>query len=253
MWDVATPKGAFSWSSLSYFQNDFCKIACAFSSSVKLSSNPHRGGREWQPEHLTRSRALAQEIFCIFLSVIHPASVIPAEPVPHTHTALAACEEQVWGGEMFACFSLQRLALNLHLECWLWSCSWLSCWSSGWGTEMGTGQALLPSLPPSPPPSPTAAGTNCQGAARPHGFVAFLPLVTNVPPCFRDAVQGNNQPDCLLSGWVPRHLHGQLVWHRSPCFVSDTRGYWGQAGAVLLLLHRCLLLAHLKRTRYPVV
>lgn len=40
---------------------------------------------------------------------------------------------------------------------------------------LGTGP---PSLPPSlPPPSPTAAGTNCQGAARPHGFVAFFLLL----------------------------------------------------------------------------
>lgn len=47
---------------------------------------------------------------------------------------------------------------------------------------MGTGTG-----PPSLPPSPTAAGANCQRAARPHGFVAFLPLVINVPSCFRDA------------------------------------------------------------------
>lgn len=83
---------------------------------------------------------------------------------------------------------------------------------------MGTG-------PPSLPPSPTAAGANCQQAARLHGFVAFLPLVTTVPSCFRDAVRMNNQKDCLLLGWVPGHLQGQLVWHRSPCFFSDTRGY----------------------------
>lgn len=148
---------------------------------------------------------------------------------------------------MFAHFSLQRCALNLCLKARVQSCPWLSCWPSGRGTGMGMGTG-----PPSFPPSPTAAGTNCQQAARPHGFVAFLPLVTTVPSCFRDAVQRNNRTDCLLLGWVPGHPHSQLIWHRSPCFFSDTRGYWWQAGTVLLL-HRCLLLAHLKRTRYPVV
>lgn len=41
---------------------------------------------------------------------------------------------------------------------------------------MGTGTGP-PSFPPSQPSSPTAAGTNCQGAARPHGFVAFFLLL----------------------------------------------------------------------------
>lgn len=103
-----------------------------------------------------------------------------------------------------------------------------------------------------PPPDPTAAGTDCQRAAQPHSFVAFLPLAAAVPSCFHKAARRNNQTDCLPTGWVPGHLQGQLVGHRSPCFLSDTRGYWLQARAVLLL-HRCLLLAHLKRTRYPVV
>lgn len=172
-WDIATPRGVFSWS-LAYpiFRMIFVKLP-VHSVSLRNSSNTHLGGRELQPEQHTRSRALAQEIFCVFLSVIHPASVIPAEPVLHTHAALATCEEQVWGGEIFSCFSLPRFALNLHLECWLRSCPWLSCWPSGWGTEMGTGTDP-PSLLLSRPPSPTAAGTNCQGAARPHGFMAFF-------------------------------------------------------------------------------
>lgn len=184
--------------------------------------------------------------------------ICPASNPCWTHPA---AHTQLWlhvkskreGSELFACFSHQRLALNLHFESWVQSCSWLSCWPSGRGTGKGmrTGTGP-PSFPPSLPDS-CRRQLPASRAAQPHGFVAFLPLVTTVPSCFRDAVQRNNRMDCILLGWVPGHLHSQLVWHRSPCFFSDTRGYWWQAGAVLLLLHRCLLLAHLKRTRYPVV
>lgn len=62
------------------------------------------------------------------------------------------------------------------------------------------------------------------------------------------------QPDWLsprrVGAWASAQPVGKA--QKPLFFLSDTRGYWLQARAVLLL-HRCLLLAHLKRTRHPVV
>lgn len=187
-------------------------------------SNAHLRGRELQPEHCTRSRALAQEIFCIFLSVIHPASVNPAEPVLHTHTGSSGymwrASVRGWIVCLFLspeiCFkpSPRVLAPKLPLAELL-----------AIRVRDRDGDRDKPSFPPSPPPSlPNSCRHQLPGSSPAAWFRGFLPLVTNVPPCFRAAVQRNKQADCLLPGWVPRHLHSQLVWHRSPWFFSVTPG-----------------------------
>lgn len=115
----------------------------------------------------------------------------------------------------------------------------------------GNGDRDRPALPPSLPPRQLQAPIASEQPGRMVLWLFFPSLLMFLLVSVM-LVRRNNRADCLLSGWVPGHRHGQLVRHRSPCSFSDTRGYWWQPGAVLLL-HRCSLLAHLKRTRYPVV
>lgn len=137
----------------------------------------------------------------------------PFQTCPAAHAQLQLCAKNRREGAKHLLISpttfLQSFAWDLCPELRVRSCPWLSCWPSG---LLGRGPG------PGRPPCPNSCRHRLPASGTVAVFRGFSSSRCYCSLFFCDAARRNNQTDCLPAGWVPGHLHSQLVRHRSPCF-----------------------------------